>query len=146
MRRSSSSPPIISPSNNDLPEYKVDRLRRGVIERDRPLQERPLHARDPAKRDPLAFLAVKSMLLTGFDAPLEGVMYLDRSLREADLLQALARVNPRVQGQEAGPGRRLLRGRPPPQGGAQRLLTPPTSTARLQSVADEVKLATSTPG
>ena len=49
--------------------------------------------KDPAKQDPLAFLIVKSMLLTGFDAPIEGVMYLDRSLREAELLQAIARVN-----------------------------------------------------
>ena len=45
------------------------------------------------KADPLAFLIVKSMLLTGFDAPIEGVMYLDRSIREAELLQAIARVN-----------------------------------------------------
>ncbi|WP_108448530.1 type I restriction endonuclease subunit R [Halomonas sp. BN3-1] len=49
--------------------------------------------KDPAKHDSLAFLIVKSMLLTGFDAPIEGVMYLDRSLREAELLQAIARVN-----------------------------------------------------
>jgi type I restriction enzyme R subunit len=38
-------------------------------------------------------LVVKSMLLTGFDAPIEGVMYLDRPIREAELLQAIARVN-----------------------------------------------------
>ena len=36
---------------------------------------------------------MKSMLLTGFDAPVEGVMYLDRSIREAELLQTIARVN-----------------------------------------------------
>ena len=33
------------------------------------------------------------MLLTGFDAPIEGVMYLDRPISEAELLQAIARVN-----------------------------------------------------
>ncbi|MCA9525443.1 MAG: type I restriction endonuclease subunit R, partial [Myxococcales bacterium] len=43
--------------------------------------------------DPLAFLLVKSMLLTGFDAPVEQVMYLDRHIKEAELLQAIARVN-----------------------------------------------------
>ncbi len=42
---------------------------------------------------PLAFLLVKSMLLTGFDAPVEQVMYLDRPIKEAELLQAIARVN-----------------------------------------------------
>jgi type I restriction enzyme, R subunit len=33
------------------------------------------------------------MLLTGFDAPLAQVLYLDRSIQEAELLQAIARVN-----------------------------------------------------
>ncbi|MFP3471652.1 hypothetical protein R0J90_16540, partial [Micrococcus sp. SIMBA_144] len=36
---------------------------------------------------------VKDMLLTGFDAPVEQVMYLDRPLKEHNLLQAIARVN-----------------------------------------------------
>ena len=47
--------------------------------------------KNPAK--PPAFLIVKSMLLTGFDAPVEQVLYLDRSMKEAELLQAIARVN-----------------------------------------------------
>nr|WP_321507678.1 HsdR family type I site-specific deoxyribonuclease [uncultured Celeribacter sp.] len=55
--------------------------------------KKPLFHKDATKSDPLAFLIVKSMLLTGFDAPIEGVMYLDRSIREAELLQAIARVN-----------------------------------------------------
>lgn len=54
------------------------------------------------KADPLAFLIVKSMLLTGFDAPIEGVMYLDRSIREAELLQAIARVNRTGHGKTRG--------------------------------------------
>ncbi|GAA0576209.1 type I restriction endonuclease subunit R [Halomonas salifodinae] len=58
--------------------------------------------KDPAKHAPLAFLIVKSMLLTGFDAPIEGVMYLDRSLREAELLQAIARVNRTGHGKSHG--------------------------------------------
>ena len=33
------------------------------------------------------------MLLTGFDAPVEQVMYLDAPLKEHTLLQAIARVN-----------------------------------------------------
>lgn len=58
--------------------------------------------KDATKHDPLAFLIVKSMLLTGFDAPIEGVMYLDRSLREAELLQAIARVNRTGHGKTHG--------------------------------------------
>ena len=41
----------------------------------------------------IAFLVVCDMLLTGFDAPVEQVMYIDKKLREHNLLQAIARVN-----------------------------------------------------
>jgi len=51
---------------------------------------------------PVAFLIVRTMLLTGFDAPIEQVMYLDRRVREADLLQAIARVNRTADGKQAG--------------------------------------------
>jgi type I restriction enzyme R subunit len=64
--------------------------------------KKPLFHADPTKTDPLAFLIVKSMLLTGFDAPIEGVMYLDRPIREAELLQAIARVNRPGFGKRAG--------------------------------------------
>lgn len=47
----------------------------------------------PIAKDKLSFLIVKDMLLTGFDAPIEQVMYLDRPLKEHNLLQAIARVN-----------------------------------------------------
>ena len=43
--------------------------------------------------DPLAFLIVCDKLLTGFDAPIEQVMYLDKPLKEHNLLQAIARTN-----------------------------------------------------
>lgn len=41
----------------------------------------------------IAFLVVCDMLLTGFDAPVEQVMYIDKKLTEHNLLQAIARVN-----------------------------------------------------
>ncbi|MEI6351511.1 MAG: HsdR family type I site-specific deoxyribonuclease [Verrucomicrobiota bacterium] len=41
----------------------------------------------------IAFLIVCDMLLTGFDAPVEQVMYIDKRLYEHNLLQAIARVN-----------------------------------------------------
>ncbi len=47
----------------------------------------------PINKDKLSFLIVKDMLLTGFDAPIEQVMYIDRPLKEHTLLQAIARVN-----------------------------------------------------
>ncbi len=42
---------------------------------------------------PLKFIIVTDMLLTGFDAPIEQVMYLDKPLRDHTLLQAIARTN-----------------------------------------------------
>ncbi|MCX4236478.1 type I restriction endonuclease subunit R [Streptomyces ortus] len=51
---------------------------------------------------PIAFLIVKSMLLTGFDAPREQVLYLDRPIRDAELLQAVARVNRPAPGKKVG--------------------------------------------
>ncbi|MEV8016585.1 type I restriction endonuclease [Streptomyces sp. NPDC086554] len=45
------------------------------------------------EKRPVAFLIVKSMLLTGFDAPIEQALYLDRPIQDAELLQAIARVN-----------------------------------------------------
>jgi len=47
----------------------------------------------PITEDNLCFLIVVDMLLTGFDAPIEQVMYLDKPLIEHNLLQAIARVN-----------------------------------------------------
>ena len=45
------------------------------------------------RTDPLSILVVNNMLLTGFDAPVEQVLYLDRKIIAHDLLQAIARVN-----------------------------------------------------
>lgn len=47
----------------------------------------------PISEHPLSILIVKDMLLTGFDAPICQVMYLDRKLTDHTLLQAIARVN-----------------------------------------------------
>ncbi len=54
--------------------------------------------------DPLRFLIVCDMLLTGFDAPNEQLMYLDKPLRDHNLLQASARTN-RIYTKEKGCGK-----------------------------------------
>jgi type I restriction enzyme R subunit len=56
-------------------------------------ERKDLIARFCKPSDPLSILVVCDMLLTGFDAPVEQVMYLDAPLREHTLLQAIARVN-----------------------------------------------------
>lgn len=93
--------PIISGSNNDDPAWKQwtdGAAHEQLIKR----FKKPLFNAKPEKTDPLSFLVVKSMLLTGFDAPIEGVMYLDRPIREAELLQAIARVNRTGFGKRCG--------------------------------------------
>lgn len=50
----------------------------------------------------IAFLIVCDMLLTGFDAPIEQVMYIDKKLREHTLLQAIARTNRVEKGKQRG--------------------------------------------
>ena len=55
--------------------------------------KRKLAPEKTEKTDPLSILVVNNMLLTGFDAPVEQVLYLDRKIVAHDLLQAIARVN-----------------------------------------------------
>ncbi|MGW0022263.1 type I restriction endonuclease subunit R [Rhodococcus sp. NPDC003382] len=43
--------------------------------------------------DPLCFLVVTAKLLTGFDAPNEGVLYLDKPLKAHNLFQTITRPN-----------------------------------------------------
>lgn len=58
---------------------------------------------DPDKANTgIAFLIVCDMLLTGFDAPIEQVMYIDKRLREHTLLQAIARTNRVKRGKQRG--------------------------------------------
>ena len=75
--------PVITTSANDGPEFKVARELN---------HEQVVNSfKDP--RGEAQILVVVDMLLTGFDAPVEQVLYLDRSLHEHGLLQAVARVN-----------------------------------------------------
>ncbi len=64
---------------------------------------RPFDWDDPDKHyTGIAFLIVCDMLLTGFDAPIEQVMYLDKKIREHTLLQAIARTNRVKTGKKRG--------------------------------------------
>lgn len=85
---------IMSGDNNDpkhLKKYHTTKEeRKDLIER----------FKDP--NSSLKFLIVCDMLLTGFDAPVEQVMYLDKPLKEHNLLQAIARVNRRYEEKNYG--------------------------------------------
>ena len=47
----------------------------------------------PQADNPVGLVIVSDMLLTGWDAPIVGTMYLDKPIKEHTLLQAIARVN-----------------------------------------------------
>ena len=57
----------------------------------------PFDAEDEGVSGDVGIVIVNNMLLTGFDAPVEQVMYLDKIIVAHSLLQAIARVN-RVSG------------------------------------------------
>lgn len=64
---------------------------------------KPFAFDDPDKpHTGIAFLIVCDMLLTGFDAPIEQVMYIDKIIREHTLLQAIARTNRVKKGKSRG--------------------------------------------
>ena len=92
---------IVSQNHNDPPSWRdwTDKASQdALIAR----FKKPLVHEDPTKQDGLAFLCVKSMLTTGFDAPVEQVLYLDRKVVAHELLQTIARVNRRVRGKDCG--------------------------------------------
>ena len=84
--------PIITTGHNDGPEFQVakeidhDQITNAFV--------------DPDGEPEV--LVVVDMLLTGFDAKPEQVLYLDRPLREHGLLQAIARVNRRFSHEKDG--------------------------------------------
>lgn len=83
---------IVMDTNND----KEDRYKEW--RRDRDAEAKVLdNFRDP--RHPLKLVIVTSKLLTGFDAPILQVMYLDKPMKDHTLLQAICRTN-RVYGQD----------------------------------------------
>jgi type I restriction enzyme R subunit len=92
---------VISGSHNDPSEWREwsdEAKQEGRIER---FKKALVHL-NPRQQDGLAFLCVKSMLLTGFDAPVEQVLYLDRAMVGHELLQAVARVNRTAPGKSHG--------------------------------------------
>ena len=93
--------PVFSSKHNDDPALG-EWSDKNKIERRIKRFKKPFTHKDPEKSDPLAFLIVKNMLLVGFDAPGEQVLYIDRRLKEDELLQAIARVNRTRSGKNVG--------------------------------------------
>lgn len=93
---------IISGGNNDDPAmrpYTDEAVHENVIASFKlPFGKK----NDDGLSGDVGIIVVQSMLLTGFDAPIEQVMYLDDVIREHNLLQAIARVNRVEKNKQAG--------------------------------------------
>lgn len=77
---------VISTSSNDTLQFKQ---KWGV---DKSQQEKIVEQFNDAKSN-LQFIIVTAKLLTGFDAPILQTMYLDKSIKDHTLLQAICRTN-----------------------------------------------------
>ncbi|MFA7172718.1 MAG: HsdR family type I site-specific deoxyribonuclease [Kiritimatiellia bacterium] len=94
---------IISGDHNDLPHLKkyADKSQHKKSIQSFKLsfgsEDEDKKSREKIKGD-VGILIVNNMLITGFDAPVEQVMYLDKVITDHNLLQAIARVN-RVGGE-----------------------------------------------
>lgn len=77
---------IISTSANDDYDFK----QKWAVSKD---QQDKLTERFNDSKDPLKIFIVTAKLLTGFDAPILQAMYLDKSLKDHTLLQAICRTN-----------------------------------------------------
>lgn len=56
-------------------------------------QEEALKRRFKKVDDPMSFVVVTAKWMTGFNAPIEGVLYLDKPAKEANLFQTITRPN-----------------------------------------------------
>lgn len=91
---------IVSSIGNNEPGY-ISKARREAIDID---------AKNSFKKDfdynkpesGVGIICVCDRLITGFDAPIEQVMYLDKIMREHDLFQAITRVNRTKKGKSFG--------------------------------------------
>ncbi len=83
---------VISGGHNDLPHIR-ERSDKSKHERIIKSFKLPFDAEDEGIKGDVGIVVVMNMLITGFDAPIEQVMYLDRVIVAHNLLQAIARVN-----------------------------------------------------
>lgn len=91
---------VVSSMGNNEPGY-ISKARREALDTD---------AKNSFKKDfnyekpesGIGIICVCDRLITGYDAPIEQVMYLDKGMREHDLFQAITRVNRTKKGKSFG--------------------------------------------
>lgn len=91
------SPPDSREGNTEVDEDTTPEITKwwkdNVGSQDEQVYTKHLIERFADEADPLKMLIVVDKLLTGFDEPLNAVLYIDKALKEHNLIQAIARVN-----------------------------------------------------
>ncbi|WP_410488646.1 type I restriction enzyme subunit R domain-containing protein, partial [Aeromonas caviae] len=91
------SPPDSREGNTEVDESTTPLVtqwwKENVGTQDEQVYSKALIERFADENDPLKLLIVVDKLLTGFDEPKNTVLYIDKPLKEHNLIQAIARVN-----------------------------------------------------
>jgi type I restriction enzyme R subunit len=99
-RRSEDDIEVLYTATDDDPEL-IEQFHTDSEERDSLIQSFKQTDEEADEETP-KLLVVHNMLLTGFDAPILKTIYLDRNLKNHNLMQAIARTNRPEQGKENG--------------------------------------------
>ena len=91
---------VVSSSGNNEPEYVTRARKEGEGKTITDAFKKDFNPDDSLTG--IGIFCVCDRLLTGFDAPIAQVLYMDKNLREHDLLQAIARVNRTKKGKTHG--------------------------------------------
>ncbi|MFP7707477.1 type I restriction endonuclease subunit R [Trueperella sp. LYQ141] len=76
---------VMTGASSDGPEFEPHRTSKD--------QRQALALRFKDEKDPLKLVIVRDMWLTGFDAPCMSTLYIDKPMKDHNLMQAIARVN-----------------------------------------------------
>jgi type I restriction enzyme R subunit len=94
---------VVSMQSNNEPAYITNARKEGFGKGITDSFKKDFNTVDIGKSDTgIGILCVCDRLLTGFDAPIAQALYMDKNLREHDLLQAIARVNRTKRGKTHG--------------------------------------------
>ena len=94
---------VVSSQSNNEPAYITQARLEGYGKQVIDSFKKDFNTKDPDKTATgIGILCVCDRLMTGFDAPIAQVLYMDKNLREHDLLQAIARVNRTKKGKTHG--------------------------------------------
>lgn len=94
---------VVSSQSNNEPAYITQARIEGMGKQVTDDFKKDFNTDDPSETNTgIGILCVCDRLMTGFDAPIAQVLYMDKNLREHDLLQAIARVNRTKKGKTHG--------------------------------------------